>query len=293
MFSHGAAICDWLRDGRIGNPSYKEVAATLGCTAMPESKRLAIITVVASALAMLPGGCSQFRPGGLVGLADPGEISKGQEANIHIALAQSAELRGDTERAIEAYQKALEKNDSRADLYHRLALLHDKKGDCATACDLYRQALTRAPEAAEIHCDLGYSYYVQGLWSEAEESLRRASELQPDLARAHNNLGLLLARLGREDEAVQEFARAGLSEHQARLNLAFAATLEGQLDAAAHQLDLASDRDNGAANENLDQMRSLIEEARRTGENHQPVSAVSITDMPGAAEAPAFTIRAR
>jgi len=212
-------------------------------------------------LATLSAGCSHFRPTGFLELASEGDVSKQQKAEIHIAMAQTAELRGDTEQAIEAYQKALENDDCNASVFHRLALLHDKSGDCATACELYQQALARAPDQAEVHCDLGYSYYIQGLWSEAEESLRRACELQPDLARAHNNLGLLLARLGRNDEALGKFARAGLPEHQARLNLAFAATFEGRFDVAEEQVELASRVGNGEAVENVEQMRRLIEKA--------------------------------
>ncbi len=143
-----------------------------------------------------------------------------------MAIARSLDNQGDTEPAIKAYLDVVNKDPRRADAYHRLAVLHDAKGDSESASNFYQIALKKDPKNAELHCDFGYSCYLQRNWSEAEPQLRRAIALNADCARAHTNLGLLLARTGREKEALVEFRKAGCDEAAARSNLGFALTLE-------------------------------------------------------------------
>jgi Flp pilus assembly protein TadD len=88
-------------------------------------------------------------------------------------------------------------------------------------------------------CDYGYNCYLQRRWAEAEAHLRKALELDPNLGRAHTNLGLVLARNGREAEALREFRHAGCREGPARTNLGFALMSESRWDEARHQFQLA------------------------------------------------------
>jgi tetratricopeptide (TPR) repeat protein len=71
-------------------------------------------------------------------------------------------------------------------------------------------------------------------------NLRQALALQPDHARAHNNLGLVLARNGQGEAALAEFHKAGCSDAAARVNLAFALTLERNWSEARQQYVEAS-----------------------------------------------------
>jgi tetratricopeptide (TPR) repeat protein len=162
-----------------------------------------------------------------------------QKADVQMAIARSLENQGDTEPAIKAYLEVVKKDSRRADAYHRLAVLHDAKGDSESACSFYKIALKKDPKNAEIPCDFGYSYYLQRNWSEAEPQLRRAIALNSDCARAHTNLGLLLARTGREKEALMEFRKAGCDEAAARGNLGFALTLAEHWPEARRQFELA------------------------------------------------------
>src|SRR5215210_8056882 len=125
-----------------------------------------------------------------------------------------------------AYQDALRRDAHRADAYLRLAVLHDRQGQFQESAGLYQQALTARPGDPDIYSDKGYSLYLQRRWVEAEMSLRQAIVLRPDHARAHNNLGLVLAHTGRPDLAMIEFGQGGCTEADARINLAYALTLE-------------------------------------------------------------------
>jgi Flp pilus assembly protein TadD len=135
--------------------------------------------------------------------------------------------------------------------------LHDKKGDPETAAKYYQEALKRDAKNAEVHCDYGYSRYVRRDFPAAEKSLRQAIALNPNLGRAHTNLGLLLARTGREDEALKEFAKTGCSEPMARCNLAFALATERRWQEAQSQFEMAltADPSSKAAREGLAAVR--------------------------------------
>lgn len=195
---------------------------------------------------------------------DGSAASAAQQADEKMARARSLEKKGQIEQAIGIYQDVVKQDNSRPDAYHRLAILHDMKGECDKARGFYHAALERDSRNAEVLCDFGYSCYLQRRWREAEEHLSQAIALQPDMARAHNNLGLLLARTGRQDGAMTEFARGGCTEADARANLAFALTLEQQWVAARQQyeLALAVDSTSRAAQKGLDALRSVDSEAQ-------------------------------
>lgn len=155
-----------------------------------------------------------------------------QAADVKIAFAYSAELRGETDQALAAYQEAVQKDPSRGDGHWRLARLYDKQAKFKESAEHYRQALAAQPNDARIHADHGYSCYLQSRWAEAEASLRRAIALRADLRHAHNNLGLVLAHAGRCDEALAEFHKAGCDQADAYCNLAYVRALERDWDEA-------------------------------------------------------------
>jgi Tfp pilus assembly protein PilF len=162
----------------------------------------------------------------------PPALTEKQKIDLQIALAVAAERQGRLEEAKKTYQGLIKTAPQRTELYHRLALLHSRQGECNLAESYYLQGLTLDPAHAELHCDLGYNYYLQERWTEAEASLRRAIALDNDLARAHNNLGLLLARTGRESEAMHQFAMAGAMPAEASVNLALAMIMDGRVEQA-------------------------------------------------------------
>jgi Tfp pilus assembly protein PilF len=180
-----------------------------------------------------------------------------QKADVQMAVARSLENQGNTAQAITTYLDVVKKDPARADAYLRLAVLHDLKGDSQSARKFYLTALKRDPNNAELHCDFGYSCYLERNWGEAESHLRRALGINPDCARAHTNLGLLLARTGREQDALVEFHKAGCDDAAAHNNLGFVLTLEERWPEAKRQfrLALAADPNSKMAKDGLAALR--------------------------------------
>src|SRR5581483_4349081 len=133
--------------------------------------------------------------------------------------------------------------------------------------EMYRKALALRPGDPDIFCDVGYSFYLQRRWAEAEMNLRQAIALRPNHARAHNNLGLLLARTGRDAESLAEFRRAGCAEAEARANVAFALSLEGNLPQAREQYRkaLAADASSKTARAGLARLEAVLAKASPSG----------------------------
>jgi Flp pilus assembly protein TadD len=110
---------------------------------------------------------------------------------------------------------------------------------------------------------MGYSLYLQRRWGEAEMNLRQALALKPSHSRAHNNLALVLAHGERLDEAFAEFRKAGCTEADARVNMAFVLTLERHWPEARRHYEraLAADPSSTPAKKGLEQLSVLVAKA--------------------------------
>ncbi len=240
-------------------------------------------TLLALAATFAPAaGCHQL-PQGPPSILSPSrpdrasaKLTSAQTSDVQVAMGRSMENQNDPDGAIAAYQAALRMDPKRVDAVARLAVLSDRKGDFKASGPLYDRALKVAPDDPELLCDRGYSLYLQGKLKEAEPFLRRSIALKADLLRAHNNLGLVLGRTGRPDEAVAEFSKAGASEADARLNLAFALAIEHRWDLARTQyaLALAAEPASGRARAGL---RELDLIAARQGRSARTRDAEVLT----------------
>ena len=201
----------------------------------------------------------------------PPPLRPEQKADIQLALAISADRQGRTDEAKKAYEEIIQLVPQQADAHHRLAVLLSRQGECEAAEVHYRRAVQLEPANARFHGDQGYNYYLQEKWVEAEASLRRAIELDDGLAHARNNLGMLLARTGREQEAMQQFAKAGCDRAQATANLALAMALEGQIESAQEAYQQAIRH-----NPNLKGARDMLARLESLSIDHPPHDEIPV-----------------
>jgi Flp pilus assembly protein TadD len=160
--------------------------------------------------------------------------------DMQLALARTLERDGSLDRAASIYQYVLEEQPGNPEAAHRLAVVYGRQGRLQESLELFDTAARRRPDDADLSCDRGYTLYQLGEFPDSERELRRTIELAPDHARAHNLLGMLLAQRGACEEALGEFDRAGCSEGEARLNLAFALTLAERFPDARQEYDRAA-----------------------------------------------------
>jgi TolB-like protein/DNA-binding winged helix-turn-helix (wHTH) protein len=123
-----------------------------------------------------------------------------------------------TRKAIEFFQRAIEKDPNFALAYADLALSyftlsitgHMPPGE---AFPLVKEAATKAltidPLLADAYVYLGVTkFFYDWDWPGAERDFKRAIELNPNSTQAHSLYGHLLSNLGRHDEALAQNSKA-------------------------------------------------------------------------------------
>lgn len=196
---------------------------------------MAIGILALSALAG-PSGCSQPAKRTEAHASAPAseagrgvKLSGRGSADVQFALGRSLESAGKVAEAEAAYRVAIKNDPGRGDAHARLAVLLGGRGAFKESSTHFDAAIRRAPKDPELLCDRGYSLYLQRRWADAEASLRKAVAIDPKHARSHTNLGLVLARQGKGEAAVAEFAKAGCDPADARANLGLMLAMDGRL----------------------------------------------------------------
>lgn len=129
------------------------------------------------------------------------------EAELRFSMGDSLGKRGETERAMEEYAKALELNpDSEA--HYNLAVILTDRQRYDEAIEHYNIALKFDPADDELHTKSGIALYKQGKTEEAIDHYKKAISLNPDNSDAHNNLGNALFKIGEKNEAIEHYSKA-------------------------------------------------------------------------------------
>lgn len=129
-------------------------------------------------------------------------------AEAHAQLGEAYRKRGDTQKAREAYLRAIGLNSSSVEAIDGLGGIYLDEGRFNEAIAHFRGA-TRGPAAAATHYNgLGCALTRSGALAEAVDAFRRAIDLQPDYVGAHHNLGTALSLQGAHDEALRCFEEA-------------------------------------------------------------------------------------
>jgi tetratricopeptide (TPR) repeat protein len=140
--------------------------------------------------------------------------------------------------------------------YNNLGYYLSNKGQTERAMENYKKALEIKPNYEDAHNNLGFCLAGQGKPLEAIEEYKKALGINRHLTEAHNNLGNALSNIGELDTAIHEY-RIALEENpqhsDAHNNLGIALAMKGQVDEAIEHFKLAVKyKDNyGSAHSNL------------------------------------------
>ena len=114
--------------------------------------------------------------------------------------------RGQYEKAIGSYERAIALNAQLASLHYLVAdtILKTSGADTTRAEKYLRRATELDPNLAAAYLSWGRLYVRTNRYSEAAPLLERAAKLQPELLEAHYQLSRVLVKLKRTDEANRE-----------------------------------------------------------------------------------------
>lgn len=142
-----------------------------------------------------------------------GEFRKALEINPRYAQAYRSlgdilSEKGEKKQAIAEYQKALAISPNYVAALNNLGTALANEGQSGEAIAQFRRALQINPGLKTARFDLAVALADEGKTEEALAEYRKALELYPDYARAHLNLGLLLDQCGRAAEATVHLRKA-------------------------------------------------------------------------------------
>lgn len=82
------------------------------------------------------------------------------------------------------------------------------RGEYEKAIVAYKRAIEINPDSTEVHFHLGMAYSSLGKYKEAVEAYTRAVRIKPDYAAAYYNLGHAYSNLNRHDKAIKAFRQS-------------------------------------------------------------------------------------
>lgn len=129
-------------------------------------------------------------------------------AKPHYSLGKALAKKGECEKAIYSYRKALDIDSSSAEIYQSLGDTLVKTGELDEAVIVYHKAIELQPSLWEVHHNLGDIWHGQGRLDEAVAAYRLAIKLNPDFSWSHNNLGDSLIKQEKWEEAAVAYGRA-------------------------------------------------------------------------------------
>lgn len=127
---------------------------------------------------------------------------------VDLALGEMYRARGDHDRAVPRYTRALDDIALRPAAYVGLARVQGALGRKALAREYFDRALRLSPNDASIHRELGYQAYLDGDVAAAVASFRTATALAPDDEGLWSSLGGLYLATGDETRATDAFERS-------------------------------------------------------------------------------------
>jgi tetratricopeptide (TPR) repeat protein len=106
----------------------------------------------------------------------------------HNNLGTAYNKKGELDKAISEYKRALFLRPRYADAHNNLGAAYVKKGELDKAISECKKAITINPNYAEAHNNLGTTYLKKDELDKAISEYRQAIVIKPDYAKAHNNL---------------------------------------------------------------------------------------------------------
>jgi len=130
--------------------------------------------------------------------------------NPHCWLAQNnlgmiLDLRGENDKALIYYQKALQVEPENTETLSNIASALAEQGKFDEALVYFNRALQVNPDHPAAHYNLAHMLKKSGRPNEAVSHYYSALRAKPDFIEARYNLALLLESLGKIDEALQQY----------------------------------------------------------------------------------------
>ncbi|NQU19051.1 tetratricopeptide repeat protein, partial [bacterium] len=128
--------------------------------------------------------------------------------NTHNNLGDVYSRRGEWEKAVYEFKKAIEIKPGYADAYHNLAHTYYLMGKLTEAIESYQNAIHFNPNLWQSYQNLAGIYFELKNINLAMEYFKKAIEVNPTNSQLRTNLGIAYLMLDRKLEAREEFEKS-------------------------------------------------------------------------------------
>ena len=115
--------------------------------------------------------------------------------------------RGDLNRSLEEFSKAIELKPNYSDAYHNLANTYQQTGNLDKAVENYNNAIKYNPNLWQSYQNLASIYFAQSKFDLALENLNTAYKINPANLSILNNIGVVYINLGDKTKAKESFEK--------------------------------------------------------------------------------------
>jgi tetratricopeptide (TPR) repeat protein len=130
------------------------------------------------------------------------------DASAHYGMGRILRLAAKPEEAAKEYQRSIDLHPDQTESYYELGEMAVDRQQDDQAEPLLQKVLKRNPEHGGALTAMGIIALRRKDYPEAEEYLRHAIAVAPEYGQAHYQYAMTLMRMGRREEAQQEFAKA-------------------------------------------------------------------------------------
>ncbi|MBM3313222.1 tetratricopeptide repeat protein [candidate division WOR-3 bacterium] len=127
------------------------------------------------------------------------------ELDVQVGLGIVHECAGEQEKGMDAFQRALELDPNNVRARVSLGMAYAMNGEYENALAEYQRAKAADPSIENPHERLGRDYYMDGMIEEAAREFSQAVNEEPDQPAAYFYLMDSCNRLGRTDEALDNY----------------------------------------------------------------------------------------
>ncbi len=129
-------------------------------------------------------------------------------ANTFNNLGNVLKDQNNTNKAIEAYKKAIMLKPNFAVAYYNIGSIYAEQNKFDKAIKAYKNSICIHPDYAEAYCNLGIAYKNIGKFSQAIKAYKKSISIKADVSLTHNNMGVALHDLGKFEESIEFFKKA-------------------------------------------------------------------------------------
>jgi len=112
------------------------------------------------------------------------------------------------DKAIKAYQKAIEINPKKDEAYYNMGIAYGAKKEYDQAITFYQKAIALNPKDDDAYNNIGIAYGAKKEYDKAIEAYQKAIEINPKKDEAYNNMGNTYYAKKEYDKAIEAYQKA-------------------------------------------------------------------------------------